>query len=309
MIRYVAALALLLFSTVASAQWGFTPYVGLTLGGALNTAGVTYANLPAAAANASAIIRVTDVGSAGSLWISDGTTWRPLNGHITLAGSGVGYILPGVSAASNVSLTANVATVVNGAPTAHNIPATTFDGYNVYFPGSANIPAGWYPGFVRTSVNNYTFNYTHGNVASESVNGGAAYTAETTAVTYNLPGGAMGTNGSVRFHGFGDWNNSAGAKTTKVKFGGTIVLNFAPTTTLSARYDGPVVANMNSATSQISSTSTVAGAYQGAVALASSTVRTSINTAADVAVLVTLQAAAATDYVTLGPYYLELRVP
>lgn len=45
-----------------------------------------WADRPAAASYIGRVIRVTDVGpAAGSLFISDGTYWVPLNGHVTLA--------------------------------------------------------------------------------------------------------------------------------------------------------------------------------------------------------------------------------
>jgi hypothetical protein len=56
--------------------------------GGVKVPGVAYASLPAAAAgNAGKILRVTDIGpsGAGSLWISTGSRWVPLNGSVGLA--------------------------------------------------------------------------------------------------------------------------------------------------------------------------------------------------------------------------------
>lgn len=52
-----------------------------------------WANRPAAAAYTGRIIRITDVGpAAGSLFISDGTYWVPLNGSVVLySGTELGY--------------------------------------------------------------------------------------------------------------------------------------------------------------------------------------------------------------------------
>lgn len=52
-----------------------------------------WANRPAAAAYTGRIIRITDVGpAAGSLFMSDGTYWVPLNGSVVLyAGAELGY--------------------------------------------------------------------------------------------------------------------------------------------------------------------------------------------------------------------------
>jgi hypothetical protein len=47
----------------------------------------TFATLPSAASNSGATARVTDIGpaTAGSLWISNGTIWKPVGGRVTLA--------------------------------------------------------------------------------------------------------------------------------------------------------------------------------------------------------------------------------
>lgn len=60
-----------------------------------------WAARPAAAAYSGQIIRITDVGpSAGSLFISDGTYWGPLNGHLTLfSGAELGLSTTSSSAA------------------------------------------------------------------------------------------------------------------------------------------------------------------------------------------------------------------
>lgn len=47
----------------------------------------TYATLPSAAANSGAMARITDIGpaTAGSLWLSNGTIWKPATGRIVLS--------------------------------------------------------------------------------------------------------------------------------------------------------------------------------------------------------------------------------
>ncbi len=49
----------------------------------------TWAGKPSAASNSGVLIRITDVGpaSSGSLWISNGTLWRPMNGRVILSES------------------------------------------------------------------------------------------------------------------------------------------------------------------------------------------------------------------------------
>jgi hypothetical protein len=60
----------------------------------LTPAPYTWAGMPAASAsNAGVPIRVSNVGTsaAGSIWMSDGTVWRPVNGRLLLA-SGIGSV-------------------------------------------------------------------------------------------------------------------------------------------------------------------------------------------------------------------------
>lgn len=49
----------------------------------------TFATLPSAASNSGAVVRVTDIGpaTAGSLWVSTGTIWKPVNGRVTIVSS------------------------------------------------------------------------------------------------------------------------------------------------------------------------------------------------------------------------------
>jgi hypothetical protein len=55
----------------------------------------TWADRPDATLHNGKIIRISDVGTAGSLWMSDGTRWYPMNGRVTLAMSGAGLNAPG----------------------------------------------------------------------------------------------------------------------------------------------------------------------------------------------------------------------
>lgn len=191
----------------------------------------TWATGPAAASYSGYAIRITDVGpSTGSLWISDGTYWKPLNGYCLLWQLATGWLLPGISANSNASRTSGVVTVVNGAPTAHNIPATTYDGYQVYYPGSASLTAGWYSGFTRTSTTAYTFNAAGADFGSESINGAAAYiNIATVAVNVPVLASSMALNGSLRCNGRTAMNNTANTKTLTLTFGGTTVIAFGQT--------------------------------------------------------------------------------
>ena len=115
---------------------------------------------------------------------------------------GMPYLLPNLPAilsslvaGTMASRTSGVVTVDCGA--AHNIPATIYDGFWVHYPGSTNIPSGWYPGFVRTGANTFTFVLAGANVTSESVNGGAANTFATAVTQITIPANVIGPNGRI----------------------------------------------------------------------------------------------------------------
>ena len=97
-------------------------------------------------------------------------------------------------------------TVTVNAPAHGIVGSNARNGYRIYYPGSTSIPAGWYPGFAWVDANTITFQRAAATVASESVNGGAAYTSLTTICSLALPGGSMGPYGrvSVRAKRMGD---------------------------------------------------------------------------------------------------------
>jgi hypothetical protein len=54
----------------------------------------TWANRPSAVLYAGRIIAISDIGSTGSLWFSDGVAWVPLNRSVVLAASAVAVVTP-----------------------------------------------------------------------------------------------------------------------------------------------------------------------------------------------------------------------
>jgi hypothetical protein len=108
------------FGVVGYRVDGGTGLVTLSAAGAdLPTIGpaYTFAGLPAASSVAAKSVRITNIGptGAGSLWISDGSEWKPLNGtvlHCKNSGT-LAAPLATVSAASKFSLPASDR-VVNG---------------------------------------------------------------------------------------------------------------------------------------------------------------------------------------------------
>jgi hypothetical protein len=219
-----------------------------------------------------------------------------------LSQSATGWILPAISASSTVTQSGTTVTVTNGASVAHNIPASTYDGYNVYFPGSASIPAGWYSGFARTGAATYTFTRsTSATVASQSINGGAAYTAETTVATVALPGGSLGTNGTLRIHTTWGMNNNANTKNINVKLDGSTIMGFGFSSVVSFS-DLRYVRNRGDAAKQIAHPTGQGSLSSGTGAM----VYLAINTALDKNITFTMNPATAADYVVLEGYNVEV---
>ncbi len=63
-------------------------------------------------------------------------------------------IIPALVVSSTAACTSKVVTI---SATSHGIPATLFDGYEVYYPGSPSLSAGWYGSLSRTSADALTF--------------------------------------------------------------------------------------------------------------------------------------------------------
>jgi hypothetical protein len=92
----------------------------------------TFANLPSAsAAGANAIYFVTDVGPAGTFFVSDGTLWRPQNGICLLAQNNAGLANTG-NTTENVLATVNLPANLMGVNSALEI-VTAWS-----FPANAN---------------------------------------------------------------------------------------------------------------------------------------------------------------------------
>lgn len=129
------------------------------------------------------------------------------------------------------SLAAQTGTTVTVTATAHGLPATSFDGWRVWYPGSPTILAGWYEGFLYVDANTFTFTNTASQtVGSESVNGGIAVTAAIEFCSATLPGGALGPNGAATLHLIHWGGATAANKTIRATLAGTTVSNWTSTT-------------------------------------------------------------------------------
>ncbi len=121
---------------------------------------------------------------------------------------------------STAACTSGVVTV---AATAHGVPATYADGFEIYYPGSPTLAAGWYSGMIRTGADSLTFLAPSSpDFASESINGGAAFSSEVTLYSLNMPGNTLnpGDMVSCRVTSSGP---GAGTKTITLKYA-TVIL-------------------------------------------------------------------------------------
>lgn len=84
-----------------------------------------------------------------------------------------------------------------------------------------SIPAGWYSGFAWVDANTITFQRASATVASESVNGGTAFTAEVAAASKIIAANSIGDCGSVTVETVRSGTTTTGNKTVVVKLGGT----------------------------------------------------------------------------------------
>lgn len=191
------------------------------------------------AANASSVVPyqqylASDMGTSGAYWYSDGTQWNPVNGQVNLASYGIDFIVP-----PNGTITAATGALLLGTALDQIYP----NGY-MYFPAGAwtGSAAGWY-WFTMTSTTAgfvYLSTYVPGTIpvvpASPTVvtAGIGAYTQTTGAYivgqSYQVPAGAMGINGKLRYQMLGSSNNTAGSKYIGAKLGAT-QLNPVHTTT------------------------------------------------------------------------------
>lgn len=90
---------------------GLPVYASAGSAGIPGVAAYTWSTKPSAAANNGAMIKVTDVGPSGSFWVSNGTDWTPLNGHVLLARSAVAASVTGTlseTALATVTIKAGV---------------------------------------------------------------------------------------------------------------------------------------------------------------------------------------------------------
>ncbi len=106
--------------------------------------------------------------------------------------------------------------------TAHGLP-TNRDGYRIFWPGSAAIPAGWYFGFEYVDANTYTFQNPMPQTiaAGTAITGTLPYVTQTNVCSLTIQAGGLAAGSKIRacVDKFGD--ATAATKTHFVFINGT----------------------------------------------------------------------------------------
>lgn len=187
----------------------------------------------------------------------------------------------------------------------------------MYFPANtiaAGVAAGLYYVVMSSTSAGQIFNnvldFAHPAIPASPTafvtTGPGLYTqttaADITLQSYTLQGGRMGLNSVITFEDMWSYNNSAGAKTFKTSFGGSVFSQQAPTTTTVATLHIDVT-NRGHLARQITTPLGLAGHTAGVAAVPGNL---TVNTAADVVIAKTGQLAVATDFLILQRCHIEL---
>lgn len=206
----------------------------------------------------------------------------------------------------------NGTVATNGTITAGTALPLTYPQAWIYLPAGAvsGGSAGWYYcEFSSTTVGQvYTaYKATMDTpyvpaVKTAAVGSNSSYTQTTSADIQlggvTVPANQLGTNGGLEYFGFFSYNNSAGAKTAKVKFGTGVVVSSAPTTTTGLTVRKKL--QNRAAASQVIHATLETGA-----AVSTAPTLLSVDTTADVVASLTGQLATATDYIILENWSIE----
>ena len=214
------------------------------------------------------------------------------------------------------AIIANSGTVAtNGTITLGTALQLTYPQCWLYLPAGAIVggSAGWYYAIMSsTTVGVVYTNYQATmslplalgaaatlTVATGSNSGYTGVTTEVTMASAVIPAGLLGTNGAVIAEGLWAHNSTAGAKVSKIAFGGSTLLSVSATTSLTTDIRKKI--QNRSATSQINRVAVDTGASQSVAPTL-----LSIDTTAEVTVALTGSIATATDTLVLENFLIEL---
>ena len=249
-----------------------------------------------AASNANKRIRVNDYGYPIT-FVSNGNEYVPEGGQATIALSGIGY---GIMPSGTVSAGASGHFVSGTA-----LPNTYSAGLWMYFAANVivtpNLSAGFYWCVFSNTTTCTIYSNGPGSAAIDFSVGGAVtgHVSEVTARSVTIPAGLMGENGQLSSDSLSGCQASANAKTVRLKLGNSTVTSSASATTSLSIMGSTVTSNSN-ASLQYSRP-----VYTGSTSTSSVT-RTTIDTTAATTYSLTLQMAAATDYIINHSFRLDL---
>lgn len=199
-------------------------------------------------------------------------------------------LLASLVASSTAACTSGVVTVT---ATAHLIPATSFNGYSFYYPGSASLAAGWYSNFSRTGADTVTFSAPlSADFASESVNAGAAFTSEVTYESLVIPANTCVSGDRVSFPVWRASNSTAGTKTNRFKINSNTVTVASSVSTTS-------IIGASDFSFTFDSSTTAIGHTNNTGALGNTLTRVAADTATDLTITATGQISAAAMYLAV----------
>ncbi len=262
----------------------------------------TFANLPAASGYSGQTLYVSDVGTGGSYWTSNGTQWSLVGGVANLYQVGLPVGLPpSGTLASNGALTLGTALDQIYPSIYFYMPAGVFTG------SAAGM---YYASCSSTTVCTlYQNQYTSGvpNVPTNLIpitTGAGAYTQTTatyiTVMSFTMPAGVMGTTGSIMGKFLATADNNANLKIIAPLGGFGTQSGNVQLTAVNSRQGSTTITNANSASSQMIQQGPDYTSSGGTIQLLS------VNTANAVAVTPQLYLATATDWAILQSYQLSL---
>lgn len=248
---------------------------------------------------------VTDVGTHGSTWASDGALWQLVGGIVNLFQNSIPMGIP----------PSGIITVTTGVLTLGTALDNIYPSIYFWFPAGAwtGSTAGmYYVVMSSTTVGTvYSNQYTGGVATIPSsptlVTTGAGAYVQTTGVynavlSYTMPAGVMGATGSITSKTLISSNNSTGPKICTPNAGITQQLgNFSLTSGLTGRQGYATSTNVG-----ISRQSTFVLSDSSSSSAASSVIITAVNTAAVFNMTPQLFIPTATDWIILQSYQLIL---
>jgi len=262
---------------------------------------VTFSTLPTAGSGYTGQTRfVTDVGVGGTLFVCDGTSWRPMSSQVVVCRIPSRIYWGGATGGTaTYSQTGTTVTVTTGG--AHNFTAARHNGFEIYLTQSTgSLLTGWFSNF--TYINATSFSVTSTVSQSTSGNLGTSISALTIATSASLPANLVAAGAYLIYDANVEMVNNANNKIFTFFINSAAVnANGTLTTFISTRFN--TLLNFISTTKQISA-APGSGASFGAAANAVS--QLAIDTSSPWTVSCKAQLANTGDHATYCGGYIAL---